>query len=405
VVALNRQTGEVVWDTTTEDYKGSFSLTGMPMALRGKIIVGTSGAEYGVRGWIMALDADTGKQVWKTYTTAGPDDPNGKTWSGDSWKLGGGSGWITGSYDPELNILYWPVGNPGPDFDGAVRLGDNLYTNTTLFLDPDTGAIKKWIQYTPHDVWDYDGVNEVALADIDGRKVFLHGDRNGLLYSVDRGTAQCIWAVPLAEINWMTGMGSNCRPIVNPVYDPEYQGYDKVTTNIHPSLDGGKEWHPVAYSPKTKLVYVPTYNFGMDLQPLKQQWERGQWYLGALVIRITDGNGALKAYDAATGRLVWNNVYKVPMTSGVLATAGGLVFYGEPTGVFHAVDDMTGAELWSFQTGSGIHGNPTTWAIDGQQYVGIVYGAGGGGLWPLHYGKWLKTNNKGGGLFVFGLHE
>jgi alcohol dehydrogenase (cytochrome c) len=415
VVALNRQNGEVVWDTTTEDYKSAFSLTVMPMALRGKIIVGTAGAEYGVRGWIMALDADTGKQVWKTYTIAGPDGPimaaTGKPypdwqkqWGGDSWKTGGGSGWVTGAYDAELNNLYWPVGNPGPDFNGAARPGDNLFSNTTLVMDPDTGHVKFWFQYTPHDNWDYDGVNEVVLADVAGKKVWLHGDRNGHVYSIDRTNGKCVWVKALAQINWVKSWGDNCRPIVDPRYDPEANGFDKVTTNIHPSLDGGKEWHPVAYSPKTKMVYVPSYNFGMDLQPLNQKWERGQWYLGAQVIRITDGNGALRAHDAATGELKWQNIHRTPMTSGVLATAGGLVFYGDPEGVFHGANDETGEELWSFQTGTGIHGNPTTFTVDGEQRVAVVVGPGGGGLWPLHYGKWLKNNTKGGALFVFGLH-
>lgn len=416
IVALDLATGEVVWDVQTGDYKASESHTGMPLAVDGKIITGTAGAEYGVRGWIVALDAETGEELWRIWTIAGPDGPvlesTGKvypdwkkSWSGDSWKLGGGSQWTGISYDPELHAIFVPTGNPGPDFDGESRLGDNLFSNSTMVLNPDNGLLKYWFQYTPHDNWDYDGVNEVILADIDGRKVWLHGDRNGFLYSIDRTNGQCIWAEPLSEINWMTGFGPNCTPIVNPEFDPEVQGYDKVTMNIHPSLDGGKEWHPMSYSERTNLIYVPTYNYGMDLQPLQQQWERGEWYLGAMVIRITDGNGALRAHDASTGKLVWSNVYQYPMTSGVVSTAGGLVFYGDPTGMFHAVNDETGEELWSFQTGTGVHGSPTSWAINGTQYVGAVVGAGGGGLWPLHYGEWLKNHTKGGALFVFALHN
>lgn len=407
VVALDRMNGEVVWDTTVEDYKGGYSLTLMPQAIDGKIIVGVSGAEYGIRGFISALDAETGEPVWKTYTVAGPDDPHGNvdTWGGDSWQRGGGSAWITGSYDPELNNLYWPTGNPSPDFHGAIRPGDNLYTNSTMVLNPDNGNLKFWFQYTPHDVWDYDGVNEVILADVDGEKVWLHGDRNGFLYNIDRTNGQCNWAVPLSKINWMTGFGENCRPIVNPEKSPEAMGYDTVTRNIHPSLDGGKEWHPMAYNPDHQLVYVPTYNYGMDVQPLRQEWERGQWWLGAKVLRLTDGNGAVKAYDAATGELAWSNPMNTPATSGMLTTAGDLLFYGDPRGYFHAVDAVTGEKLWNFNTGTGVHGNPTSFTVNGEQKIAIVVGPGGGGLWPLHYGEWLKNNTKGGGMFVFSLHD
>jgi alcohol dehydrogenase (cytochrome c) len=302
-----------------------------------------------------------------------------------------------------LHAIFVPTGNPGPDFDGEARPGDNLFSNSTMVLNPDTGHLKYWFQYTPHDNWDYDGVNEVILADIAGKKVWLHGDRNGHLYSIDRTNGKCVWVVEIAEINWASGFDSNCRPIVNPAMDPEHNGRDVVTVGIHPSLDGGKEWHPMSYSPRSNLIFVPTYNFGMDLQPLDQQWERGQWYLGAQVIRITDGNGSLRAHDATTGELVWENVSQYPGTSATMSTAGGLVFWGDPTGMFRAANDETGEELWAFQTGTGIHGSPTTWSINGTQYVGAVVGAGGGGLWPLHYGEWLKNNTKGGALFVFSL--
>ena len=416
IVAFDMASGEEIWDVTTGDYKSSESHTGVPIAVDGKIITGTGGAEYGVRGWIVALDADTGKEVWRIWTVAGPDGPvleaTGEVypdwqaqWGGDSWKLGGGSQWTGISYDPDLHAIFVPTGNPGPDFDGASRPGDNLFTNSTMVLNPDNGLLRYWFQYTPHDPWDYDGVNEVILADIDGRKVWLHADRNGFLYSIDRTNGRCIWVVPISEVNWTTGFGDNCRPIVNPEFDPEVQGYGTVTIGIHPSLDGGKEWHPMSYSPKTNMVYVPTYNYGMDLQPLKQKWERGEWYLGAQVLRITDGNGSIRAHDASTGELIWENISQWPATSATVATAGGLVFFGGPDGIFRAANDETGEELWSFQTGTGIHGSPTTWSIGGTQYVGAVVGAGGGGLWPLHYGKWLEKNTKGGALFVFGLHD
>ncbi len=401
VVALNNATGKVVWDKQAGDYTYSESFTLMPMALRGKIIIGTAGAEYGVRGWIAALDAETGNQVWKTYTIPGPGEPGNDTWGGDSWKYGGGSAWITGAYDKENNTLYWPVGNPGPDFDRHVRPGDNLYSNTTLALEPDTGKIKFHFQYTPNDPYDYDGVNEVILVDLDGKKVWLHGDRNGHLYSIDRTNGKCNWVVPLGRVNWVKSWGPNCRPIFN--WPEKDVVYDKPTRDIAPTLDGGKEWHPMAYSHRTKMVYVPVYDFSMDLQAKKMEWKRGEWYLGAKVIRLNPGSGAVKAFHAATGQLAWTRPQSTPATGGLLATAGGLVFFGDPDGMFWAVKDDTGEALWSYNVGTGVHGNPTAWTAGGNQYVAIVVGAGGGGLWPLYYSEWMKKHSKGGGLFVFGL--
>lgn len=403
VVKLDNATGEVVWDKEHGDYTYAETFTLMPMVLDDKVIIGTAGAEYGVRGWIKAVDAETGDEVWKTYTIPAPGEPGNDTWAGESWKYGGGSAWITGSYDEDLHILYWPVGNPGPDFDRHVRLGDNLYSNSTLALNPDTGEILFHFQYTPNDPYDYDGVNEVILVDIDGKKVWLHGDRNGHLYSIDRTNGQCNWVVPLGDVNWVRDWGPNCRPIFAwPEMDVVY---DKPTRNIAPSLDGGKEWHPMAYSKRTNMVYVPTYNFTMDLQAKKMEWKRGEWYLGAKVLTFNKGNGAVKAFDASTGELTWTRPQSTPATSGMLATAGGLVFYGDPEGYAHAVRDDTGEELWSFNTGTGIHGNPTTYTHGGKQYVAYVIGAGGGGIWPLVYGQWLQNHSKGGSLIVFGLHQ
>jgi alcohol dehydrogenase (cytochrome c) len=410
VVALDNATGKVVWDKKHGDYTYAETFTIMPMALRNKIIFGTAGAEYGVRGWIKAINADTGELVWQTYTIPGPGEPGNETWAGESWKYGGGSAWITGSYDKANNTLYWPVGNPGPDFDRHVRLGDNLYSNSNLAMDPDTGKIKSYFNYTPNDPYDYDGVNEMILVDLGGKKMWLHGSRNGYVYGIDRVNTKktaygqehtCVWATAMQRVNWTKPItpANNCKPIYN--WPEKDVVYDKVTTDIAPSLDGGKEWHPMAYSHRTKMVYVPVYDFAMDLQAKKMEWKRGEWYLGAKVITFNAGAGMIKAFDAATGKLVWAKAQSYPATSGMLATAGGLVFYGDPEGYFNAVDDETGEHLWSFQTGSGIHGNPTTYTANGKQYVAIVYGAGGGGIWPLYFSDWLKTNTKGGGLMVF----
>lgn len=410
VVALDNATGQVVWDKKHGDYTYAETFTVMPMALQNKIIIGTAGAEYGVRGWIKAINADTGELVWHTYTIPGPGEPGNETWAGESWKYGGGSAWVTGSYDKGTDTIFWGIGNPGPDFDRHVRLGDNLFTNSIIALEPSTGKIKSYFNLTPNDPYDYDGVNENVLVDIGGKKLFIHASRNGHIYGIDRVNTRktkygmehnCVWVTAMQRVNWTKPItpANNCKPIYN--WPEKDVVYDKVTTDIAPSLDGGKEWHPVAYSHRTKMVYVPVYDFAMDLQAKKMEWKRGEWYLGAKVITFNAGAGAIKAFDAATGKLVWMKSQSYPATSGMLATGGGLVFYGDPEGYFNAVDDETGEHLWSFQTGSGVHGNPTTFTANGKQYVAIVYGAGGGGIWPLYFADWLKTNTKGGGLMVF----
>jgi alcohol dehydrogenase (cytochrome c) len=414
IVALDNATGKVVWDKKIGDYTYAETFTIMPMALRGKIIFGTAGAEYGVRGWIAAIDADTGAPVWKTYTIPGPGEPGNETWAGESWKYGGGSAWITGSYDKETNTLFWPVGNPGPDFDRHVRLGDNLFTNSNLVMDPDTGKIKSYFNYTPNDPYDYDGVNEMILVDLGGKKMWLHGSRNGHLYGIDRENTtktkygnehKCVWVTAMQRVNWTKPItpANNCKPIYN--WPEKDIVYDKLTTDIAPSLDGGKEWHPMAYSKRTKMVYVPVYDFAMDLQAKKMEWKRGEWYLGAKVLNFNAGAGAVKAFDAATGKLVWSKSMSYPATGGMLATGGGLVFYGDPEGYFNAVNDETGEHLWSFNLGTGVYGNPTSYSVGGKQYVTIVYGAGGGGIWPLYYGEWYKKQSKGGGLMVFSVDD
>jgi alcohol dehydrogenase (cytochrome c) len=410
IVALDNTTGKVVWDKKMGDYTYAETFTIMPLAVNNKIVFGTAGAEYGVRGWVAAIDADTGAPVWKTYSIPGPGEPGNDTWAGESWKYGGGSAWITGSYDKDTNSLFWPIGNPGPDFDRHVRLGDNLFSNSTIVLDADSGKIKSYFQYTPNDPYDYDGVNENILVDLGGKKMWLHADRNGHIYGIDRANTvrtkhgnehKCVWVTALMRINWTKPLtpSNNCRPVFN--WPEKDVVYDRVTTDIAPSLDGGKEWHPMAYSHRTKMAYVPIYDFAMDLQAKKMEWKRGEWYLGAKVITFNAGAGMIKGFDATTGKTVWAKSQSWPATSGMLATGGGLVFYGDPDGYFNAVNDETGEHLWAFQTGSGIHGNPTTFTKNGKQYVAIVYGAGGGGIWPLYYGEFLKKHSKGGGLMVF----
>jgi alcohol dehydrogenase (cytochrome c) len=405
VVALNNTTGKVEWEVKMGDYTAGEIYTSMPLVAKGHIIVGSSGSDVGANaGKITALDADTGKVIWETRTRPmSASDPVAKTWANDSWKTGGVAAWLTGTYDARTNTVLWGAGNPTPDFDTSVRKGDNLYSDSTLALDADTGKIKFHFQYTPNDSWDYDGNNEVILVDDEkGRHVWLHGDRNGHLYSIDRNSGKCNWVVPIARVNWVTGFRDNCVPIVNPDKVP---GYDRIATDIAPVLDGGKEWHPAAYSPQTKLVYVPFIDGSMDVQGKKMEWKRGEWYLSSKVLKANPYTGGVKAFNATSGELVWTRPQSTPATSGLIATAGGLVFTGDAEGFFSAVKDDTGETLWRFNVGTGIHGNPTTFTANGRQYVAIVYGPGGGSLWPLVYDELFKHQNRGGGMIVFGLPD
>ncbi len=405
VVALNSWSGKVEWDVKLGDYTTGEIYTSAPLVVGGKIIVGNSGGDVGGNaGKITALNPDDGAIIWQTHTRpVSADDPVAKTWANESWRTGGASAWLTGTYDPETNTLFWGVGNPTPDFDPAVRAGDNLYSNSTLAMDADTGKIKHYFQYTPNGAWDYDGNNEaILITDEQQRKIWIHGDRNGHLYSINRDDSTCNWVVPIARVNWVTGFGDNCRPKVNPDKVP---GYDRVVTDIAPILDGGKEWHPAAYSPMTKLVYVPFIDSSMDIQAKQQEWKRGEWFLHSKVLKANPYTGGVKAFNASTGKLVWTRPQSTPATSGLLATAGGLVFSGDAEGMFQALRDDTGETMWRFNVGTGIHGNPTTFNVEGEQLVAIVYGPGGGSLWPLLYGDLFKNQNRGGGMMVFGLSQ
>jgi alcohol dehydrogenase (cytochrome c) len=405
VVALNATNGSLEWEAKLGDYKTGDIYTSMPLVAKGLIVVGNSGGDVGGNvGKITALDPDTGKVVWQTFTRpTSANDPAAKTWADDSWKTGGVSAWLTGTYDPKTNLVLWGAGNPTPDFDASVRKGDNLYSNSTLALDADTGKLRFHFQYTPNDAWDYDGNNEVILVDDQkGRKVWLHADRNGHLYSIDRTNGKCQWVVPIARVNWVTGFGDNCRPIINPEKVPRY---DRPVTDVAPVLDGGKEWHPAAYSPLTRYVYVPFIDSSMDLQAKKQEWKRGEWFLSSKVLKANPYTGGVKAFDATSGELAWTRPQSTPATSGLLTTAGRLVFSGDAEGYFSAMKDDTGETLWRFNVGTGIHGNPTTFTADGKQYVAIVYGPGGGSIWPLVYDELFKRQNRGGGMMVFGLSE
>ena len=399
-VAVDAATGNQLWKTRMGDLKRGETITMAPIVARGKVLVGSSGGEMGVRGWIAALDVATGKELWRAYNL-GPDadvkiGPRFKpfyahdrgvnlgvsTWPGDSWKVGGGAAWGWFSYDPQLNLVYYGTSNPGP-WNVAKRPGDNKWTAAILARDVDTGELVWVLQVTPHDMWDYDAVNENILVDLpfDGatRKVLVHFDRNGFAYTVDRTTGEVLLAKPFVPMNWSTGVDlATGRPIVNPEKRTNYAAKVK---NICPSLEGGKNQQPAAFSPRTGWFYVPTNNLCMDWENREVSYIAGTPYIGASAPEM-GGPGGYKgefiAWDATTGRKVWGIKEPYPVWGGALATGGGVVFYGTLDGWFKAVDARNGTELWKFKVGSGVVGNPVTYTgPDGKQYVAIYAGLGG----------------------------
>lgn len=399
-VAVDAQTGNQIWRTRMGDLKRGETITMAPIVVKNKVLVGSSGGEMGIRGWIAALDANSGKELWRAYNI-GPDQdikigPRFKpfyahdrgtnlgvtSWPGDSWKVGGGAAWGWFSYDPQLNLVYYGTSNPGP-WNAPKRPGDNKWTASILARDADTGELIWVLQVTPHDMWDYDAVNENILVDlpVNGamRKVLVHFDRNGFGYTIDRTTGEVLLAKPFVPMNWSTGIDlTTGRPILNP--EKRTDAAAKVY-NICPSLEGGKNQQPAAFSPQTGLFYVPTNNLCMDWENREVAYIAGTPYIGAMAPEM-GGPGGYKgefmAWDATTGRKIWGVKEPYPVWGGALATAGGVVFYGTLDGWFKAVDARTGAELWKFKVGSGVVGNPVTYTgPDGKQYVAVYAGIGG----------------------------
>jgi alcohol dehydrogenase (cytochrome c) len=406
VLALDAKTGKELWKSHAIDFKDGYSMTVAPLVADGVVITGISGAEYGIRGFIDGWDPETGKHLWRTYTVAGPDDPNGKTWPGDTYLHGGGSTWITGSFDPDLHTVYWGTGNTG-SWNPTTHPGDNLYTCSVLALDPKTGKIKWHFQFSPNDPYDYDSVAEMVLATIDvgGKptKVLMDANRNGFFYVLDRTDGKLITANPYVKnITWAKGIDPESgRPIPTEITDKVRQGQAQ---EVWPGAMGGKNWSPVSFNPKTNLVYANTLNFGMHYKPTTPQFRAGLTYWGADIDWVWPNGprGFLKAIDPMTGTSKWEVPSDIPRFAGVLSTAGGLVFTGRLTGEFEAFDADNGNKLWQFKTGSGIEGQPITWQQDGVQYIAVSSGIGG--VYALFSGdERLSAVPAGGSLWVFAL--
>jgi alcohol dehydrogenase (cytochrome c) len=387
VVALDAKTGKVVWDQKVQDYKKGQYLTLMPLVVNGKVIIGGSGGEFGVRGYIAAYDAKDGKELWRTFTIPGPGEPGHETWQGDDWKNGGGSAWMTGNYDPQLNLVYWGIGNAAP-WPGDAHPGDNLYTTSVLALDPESGKIKAYFQYHPNDSWDWDEIEAPMLIDMqkDGKslKTLVHPARDGFLWVLERGpdSIKYVSATAFVKNNALTGVDAKGHVIVDPAHKPVLG--KKVA--FCPSLWGGKDWPSAAYSQQTKLVYIPSNeNLCGQFEGEKKPLVEGQLWLGTdpdnIVLTVAPGSdhiGELQAWDPATGKKVWHYDYpKSQLFASVLATAGDLVFAGGTNDrMFRAFDAKTGKVLWQQKTNSGIVGAPVSYEVDGVQYVAVQAGWG-----------------------------
>ena len=376
LIALDSKSGTVRWDIVVGDNKQGYYLTLAPLALDGKVVVGVSGAETGIRGFVDAYDAKTGKLAWRTYTIPAPGEPGFETWGkGSGWQTGGGSTWLTGSFDPELNLLYWATGNPAPDWNADNRPGDNLYTDAVLAIDPSNGKIKWHFQFTPEDVHDWDSNETMVLfeAQIGGRerKLLAQANRNGFYYVLDRATGEFVTGAPYAKQTWADGLDAKGRPIRKKGIAPSLEG-----TLVFPNIQGASNWFSPSYSPQTKLFYQAAREMGTIYYKGAAVYKPGTAFTGGggRYVNGDDASGAIRALDATTGKMKWEFPLLSPGWTSVLSTAGGLVFGGSEEGNFFALDAETGKPLWDTQIGGAVRGIPMSYGVDGKQYVAIAAG-------------------------------
>jgi alcohol dehydrogenase (cytochrome c) len=387
LLAMDAKNGRPLWNVEVGDPKLGYTITHAPLVVKDKVLVGVAGGEYGIRGFIAAYDAQSGKEVWKFYTVPGEGERGHETWSGSSWEHGGAPAWLTGSYDPVLNLVYWGTGNPGPDYNGDKREGDNLYSDCAVALDADTGKLKWHFQFTPHDEYDYDAVQIPVLVDANwkgrDRKLMLWANRNGYFYVLDRTNGQFLAGSPFAKLTWSTGLDEAGRPMRAANMGPTAKG-----VLVFPNLFGATNWYSPSYSPRTHLFYVPTWqDSSMEVVKMGGEFAPGQRYMGGFgrggaplrrasinTPTETSSYGAVLAIDPNTGQIKWNFKMTAPTESGVLTTAGDVLFAGGREGYFYALEANSGALLWKTNLGGQVEAGPMTYRVGGKQYVSIAAG-------------------------------
>ncbi|MCA7083133.1 PQQ-dependent methanol/ethanol family dehydrogenase [Cupriavidus sp. DB3] len=428
LVALDQDTGKVVWKDKIDDYAAGYSYTAAPMIVKGLVLTGVSGGEFGVVGRVEARDARTGRLVWirptveghmgYRFDAEGNKIENGITgnlnasWPGETWKTGGAATWLGGTYDPKTGLAYFGTGNPGP-WNSHLRKGDNLYSSSTVAIDPATGKIVWHYQNTPNDGWDFDGVNEFVTFDLDGKRVGGKADRNGFFYVNDARNGKVLNAFPFVrKVTWARDIDLKTgRPNFVAESRPGDPADQKKGQSVFaaPGFLGGKNQQPMAFSPQTGLFYVPANEWGMDIWNEPITYKKGAAFLGAgFTIKPLNEDyiGALRAVDPKTGKIVWEVKNNAPLWGGVMTTGGGLVFWGTPEGYLKAADARTGKELWQFQTGSGVVAPPVTWEENGEQFIAVVSGWGGAvPLWGGDVAKRVNFLEQGGSVWVFKLSK
>ena len=376
LVAIDARSGNLVWNTEVADHAAGYSKTAAPLVVKDQIVTGIAGGEYGIRGFLDSYNAASGELEWRTHTIPGPDHPDNQTWAGDSWRTGGSPTWITGAYDPDLNLVYWGTGNPGPDWNGDVRMGDNLYADSALALNGDTGEMEWYFQFTPHDVHDWDAIQVPILADlqIDGgiRKVMMWANRNAFYYTLDRETGEFLVGEPFARQTWAERLDTTGRPIRRPNTSPSVEG-----TVVSPPVGGGTNSFSPSFSPRTELFYVMAFDSEAEYYIRDDTYEEGRTFTGGgsqSTGPMDHSTSAVRAIDPKTGARRWEYQVQPRSTAGVLSTAGDLVFSGSVDGYFYALDAISGRELWHIAVGGRVHAAPMSFAVDGTQYVTIAAG-------------------------------
>ena len=374
LVAIDARTGNLLWSTEVAPYQSGYSKTAAPLIVRDRVVTGIAGGDYGIRGFLDSYDAGTGRLAWRTYTVPGPDHPDNRTWAGDSWRTGGSATWLTGSYDPDLDLVFWGTGNPAPIYDGTVRGGRNLYSDSVLALAGETGEMAWYFQFTPHDVHGWDANQIPVLGDVtregETRRVVMWANRNAFFYTLDRETGEFLVGKPFALQTWAEGLDENGRPIRVPNMEPSVEG-----TLVAPA-SGATNWFSPTFSPRTRLFYVNAYD-AEDIYFLREDEDfvEGERYVGGGKDRppqLPNYRSAVRAIDPATGDVRWDFPIVLYSTSGLLSTAGDLVFGGTRAGYFFALDAVSGEELWHVAVGARVRAAPISYAVDGEQYVSIA---------------------------------